>query len=47
MTTKHLALLALSLLLTAPAFAQLPTKVDGKYLQNLDANGCGFQATTR
>ena len=43
MTTKHLALLALSLLLTAPAFAQLPTKVDGKYLQNLDANGCGFQ----
>ena len=43
MTTKHIALLVLTLLLAAPAFAQLPVKKDGKYLQNLDANGCAAQ----
>lgn len=43
MKPNHVVTLALGLLLAAPAVAQVPTKVDGKYLQNLDANGCGFQ----
>ncbi len=43
MTTRHIALFALTLLLAAPAFAQFPVKKDGKYLQNLDANGCAAQ----
>jgi YHS domain-containing protein len=43
MKANHLITLALGLLLAAPALAQVPTKADGKYLQNLDANGCGFQ----
>ena len=29
--------------MTAPAFAQFPAKKDGKYLQNLDVNGCAAQ----
>jgi YHS domain-containing protein len=43
MKTNHLITLALGLLLAAPALAQVPTKADGKYLQNLDANGCAAQ----
>lgn len=43
MTIKHFYALVLGLLLTAPAFAQVPTRTPGKYLQNLDENGCGLQ----
>lgn len=43
MIIKHVGLLALGLLLTAPAMAQLPARKDGKHLQNLDANGCALQ----
>ena len=43
MKTNLFFAFALGLLMAAPAFAQLPAKVDGKYLQNLDANGCAAQ----
>lgn len=43
MTTKDIGLLLLTLLLTAPVMAQFPVRKDGKYLQNLDANGCALQ----
>ena len=43
MKTNFSSLVAFGLLLAAPAFAQFPAKVDGKYLQNLDANGCALQ----
>ena len=43
MKTNLFFAIALGLLMAAPAFAQFPAKVDGKYLQNLDANGCALQ----
>jgi YHS domain-containing protein len=43
MKTKSFLVLALGLLVSAPLFAQFPAKVGGKYLQNLDANGCALQ----
>ncbi|GAB4032426.1 YHS domain-containing (seleno)protein [Spirosoma gilvum] len=43
MKTNPFLTLATCLLLTAPAFAQVPTRTENKYLQNLDANGCAAQ----
>lgn len=43
MKTRNILFLTLCLLATAPVFAQFPARKDGKYLQNLDKNGCGLQ----
>lgn len=43
MKANRLFAFAVGLLLAAPAFAQVPSRVAGNYLQNLDTNGCAAQ----